>query len=172
MINEAINTIVEYFNQYGADIIYGGIDGIITTFSIVAGSAGGDLARNVVLILGISNVLSDGYSMGISRYISAQTEIKQGILENKNALLSGFITFLSFVLIGLIPILPFLTRMATKHARFLSLGLALITFFLIGNMKGVLIKENMLYYGGQTLLIGFTAALISYYVGKVVGSAH
>ena len=172
MIDEAISTIVEYLDQYGADIIYGGIDGIITTFSIVAGSAGGDLARKVVVILGISNVLSDGYSMGISRYISAQTEIKQGILQNKNALVSGFVTFLSFVLIGLVPILPFLTKLATKYARVLSLGLALITFFFIGTMKGVLIKENMLYYGGQTLLIGFTAALISYYVGKAVGSGH
>ena len=39
--------------QYLAEFVYGGIDGIITTFSIVAGSEGGNLLRNVIIILGI-----------------------------------------------------------------------------------------------------------------------
>lgn len=166
------DTFLSYINLYGSDVIYGGIDGIITTFSIVAGSIGGDLARNVVLILGISNVVSDGYSMGISSYISTQTELKQGLIKEKNALVSGIITFLSFILIGVIPILPFLTKIATKNARLISLVLAFMTFFIIGNMKGLLVKENMLYYGLQTLLIGSTAAVISYSIGKLIGDMN
>ena len=81
-------------DQYLSEFVYGGIDGIITTFSIVAGSTGGDLLKNVIIILGISNVLSDGYSMGISRYISSKTEIKQGLLKNKTSFISGLVTFL------------------------------------------------------------------------------
>jgi len=45
-----------------------------TTFSVVAGSAGGNLGSNVVLILGFSNLISDGLSMGLGDYISSQAE--------------------------------------------------------------------------------------------------
>ena len=39
-------------------IVYGGLDGIVTTFAIVAGASGGSLSPQVVLILGISNVIA------------------------------------------------------------------------------------------------------------------
>lgn len=45
-------------------IIFGGLDGILTSFAIVAGSAGGNLAPSVVLILGFSNIFADALSMG------------------------------------------------------------------------------------------------------------
>jgi hypothetical protein len=45
------------------DYIYGGLDGIITTFAIVSGVAGANLSSSVVLILGFANLLADGLSM-------------------------------------------------------------------------------------------------------------
>ncbi len=39
-------------------IVYGGMDGIITTFAVVAGASGGSLGADVVLILGLSNVFA------------------------------------------------------------------------------------------------------------------
>ena len=41
-------------------IVFGGLDGIITTFSVVAGASGGSLSVGVILILGFSNLFSDG----------------------------------------------------------------------------------------------------------------
>lgn len=40
-------------------IIFGGLDGILTSFAIVAGSAGGGLSPTVVLVLGFSNIFAD-----------------------------------------------------------------------------------------------------------------
>lgn len=40
-------------------IIFGGLDGILTSFAIVAGSAGGGLSPEVVLVLGFSNIFAD-----------------------------------------------------------------------------------------------------------------
>lgn len=163
-----------------SDFIYGGIDGIITTFSIVAGSAGGELLRNVILILGISNAVSDGFSMGISRYVSSETEIQQGILKNKSPLLSGLITFVSFVTIGLIPLIPFILRLGykkqspkiekahTERMKKWSLGLALITFTVIGGLKGYVLGKSIIYYSIQVLLLGISASAISYSIGKVI----
>lgn len=160
-------------DAYLSEFIYGSIDGIITTFSIIAGSAGGGLARNVILILGLSNVLSDGYSMGVSRYLSAIAEQQQGLITNvKPPWLSGLITFFSFVGVGLVPILPFMTRLARETANRVSLGMALLSFLSIGLIKGVVIPSvHPLQSSMQSLFVGISAALISYGVGKYVGEA-
>ena len=43
--------------EYVKSIIYGGLDGIITTFAIVAGIAGADLSTEVILVLGFGMLL-------------------------------------------------------------------------------------------------------------------
>lgn len=55
-------------------IIFGGLDGILTSFAIVSGSAGGQLGTGVVLILGFSNILADALSMGVGEFLSSKAE--------------------------------------------------------------------------------------------------
>ena len=55
-------------------IIYGGLDGIITTFAVVAGVAGASLQPAIVLILGFANLIADGISMAIGDYLSTRAE--------------------------------------------------------------------------------------------------
>lgn len=61
-------------SNYLRDWIYGGIDGAVTTFAIVAGVAGADLAVTVVLVLGFANLLADGFAMAASNYIGTKAE--------------------------------------------------------------------------------------------------
>src|SRR4030067_3226861 len=51
-------------DQYIGNMVYGGLDGILTTFAVVSGVAGAQLGAQVILILGIGNLLADGVSMG------------------------------------------------------------------------------------------------------------
>ncbi|MCX2723226.1 VIT1/CCC1 transporter family protein [Roseibium salinum] len=60
--------------SYLKDWIYGGIDGAVTTFAIVAGSTGADLSAKVILILGIANLLADGFSMAAANYSGSKSE--------------------------------------------------------------------------------------------------
>jgi len=60
--------------QYLKSAIYGGMDGIITTFAVVAGVAGASLNAGVVLILGFANLIADGLSMAIGDYVSTKSE--------------------------------------------------------------------------------------------------
>ncbi len=53
-----------------SDAVLGGIDGCVTTFAIVAGVVGAGLPSEIAVILGIANLLADGFSMGISNYES------------------------------------------------------------------------------------------------------
>jgi len=61
--------------SYVRDFVYGGIDGTITTFAIVAGVVGASLSTNVVLILGVANLLADGFSMAASNYSGTKTAL-------------------------------------------------------------------------------------------------
>ena len=61
--------------NYLRDWVYGGIDGSITTFAIVAGVVGAGLASNIILILGLANLLADGFSMAASNYTGTKTEV-------------------------------------------------------------------------------------------------
>lgn len=55
-------------------MIFGGLDGILTSFAIVAGAAGGNLSSSVVLILGFSNIFADALSMGVGEFLSSKAE--------------------------------------------------------------------------------------------------
>ncbi|WP_417767316.1 VIT1/CCC1 transporter family protein [Stappia sp.] len=60
--------------SYLRDWIYGGIDGAVTTFAIVAGSIGANLSARVILILGIANLVADGFSMAAANYSGTKAE--------------------------------------------------------------------------------------------------
>ena len=61
--------------EFLKSLVYGGLDGIITTFSIMMASLGANLTYKTVLILGISNMFSDGISMGLGDYMSSKAEM-------------------------------------------------------------------------------------------------
>ena len=51
--------------RYLPEFVYGGIDGAVTTFAVVAGVIGASLSPAIVLILGFANLFADGFSMDI-----------------------------------------------------------------------------------------------------------
>ena len=59
---------------YVGDGILGGVDGIVTTFAVVAGAVGGGFGGEVVVVLGIAKLLADGFSMGVSNYLQTKSE--------------------------------------------------------------------------------------------------
>lgn len=56
------------------DVVYGAIDGAVTTFAIVAGVAGAGLSPLVIVALGLANVLADGFSMAAGNYAATKAE--------------------------------------------------------------------------------------------------
>lgn len=57
------------------DMIYGGIDGAVTTFAIVAGVQGAGLSPHIIVALGLANILADGFSMAASNYSGTKAEL-------------------------------------------------------------------------------------------------
>lgn len=206
------------------DAIYGGIDGSVTTFAIVAGVAGAGLSPFVIVALGLANVLADGFSMAAGNYSGTKAELDNARrlrqveedhlrrfpegerLELKEILrakgLSGatleaateeisrnrerwiammmegeygvgalephplraaLVTFAAFLVAGMIPLLPFI--FALPQAFALSAVLTFGIFFGIGAAKSHWSLAKWWASGGETLLIGGTAASIAYVVG-------
>eukprot|EP01111_Echinosteliopsis_oligospora_P013506 TRINITY_DN4853_c0_g1_i1.p1 TRINITY_DN4853_c0_g1~~TRINITY_DN4853_c0_g1_i1.p1 ORF type:complete len:288 (-),score=81.54 TRINITY_DN4853_c0_g1_i1:14-877(-) len=62
--------------EYIKDFVYGGLDGIITTFGCVSGVAGANLSCGVALVLGLANLIADGLSMAVGNYLGTKSEIE------------------------------------------------------------------------------------------------
>src|SRR5919108_821226 len=99
--------------HYVRELIYGANDGIITTFAVVAGVAGGGLSLRVVLIIGAANLFADGLSMAVGNYLSIRSH--ESVLEAQDLpeeeafpFRHAGATFLAFVSAGTVPLLPYM----------------------------------------------------------------
>lgn len=155
--------------QYIGEIVYGANDGIITTFAVVAGAAGAGLSTAIIIMLGIANLLADGFSMGASSYLAKRSEQDRDALQDKNNPLTGaWITFGSFVVAGTLPLLPFLVLGAESNVFFISAVSAGVAFFLVGSARALVIPKHPLVAGMEMLVVGAVASGIAYGIGGFV----
>lgn len=59
-------------SKYLEDFIYGGMDGSVTTFAVVAGVQGASLASGIVVVLGLANLIADGFAMAVGNFWSTR----------------------------------------------------------------------------------------------------
>tara|TARA_Y100000310_G_scaffold39747_2_gene37274 strand:- start:2021 stop:2575 length:555 start_codon:yes stop_codon:yes gene_type:complete len=160
--------------------VYGGLDGIITTFAIVAGVAGASLEASIVLILGFANLIADGFSMAASDYLSTKSENRYYHTKKLHHLetphsptKSGLTTFISFIIFGFIPLFTYVfifISKATFNPFPIAIILTAIALFILGTVKCKLTKKNWLTSGIETLFIGGIAATAAYLVGYFIST--
>src|SRR6187431_1302384 len=104
---------LEIARHYVRELMYGANDGIITTFAVVAGVAGGGLPLRVVLIIGAANLIADGLSMAAGNYLSIRSH--ESVLEAQNLpeeeaspVRHAVATFLAFLAAGTVPLAPYM----------------------------------------------------------------
>ena len=148
-----------------SEFIYGGMDGVITTVAIISGIMGANIAPKYALVLGLASLFADGFSMGISRYNSI-VDIEKATVS---PFISGFTTFVSFIIIGSIPLLPFMFLPLQNEKSIQKWIIISSTFalLLIGIIKGIythsLFKSVM-----EVLLIGIVGVFVSFHVARFV----
>ena len=149
-----------------SEFVYGGMDGVLTTVAIIAGILGADISTKYALILGLANILADGFSMGISRYNSlVDIESGNSELSRTSPLLSGLATFVFFVMMGPIPLFPFLINVEKENIGKWLMFSSFTAFLLIGSIKG-LYSKNMMKSIFEVVVIGSIGASISYFVSS------
>lgn len=160
----------KWLEYYIGDIVYGANDGIVTTFAVVAASAGAGMSAPIIIILGIANLVADGFSMGASKYLSLKSEqsVERAGTSGRSPLNDGFATFISFVIVGSLPLVPFLIPAAATDAFMISAIATGITFFVVGAARSLVINKNPITAGFEMLLVGGTASAIAYVLGSYV----
>lgn len=223
--------------EYLKQLVYGGNDGIVTTFAIVAGFAGAQtdgvaqIGALAVLVFGLANLFADGVSMGLGEFLSLRSQhdlyrarrnselraiatdpeqertelfeiLRQRGLpageadtaaaflsrhpelmadlmmtyefgmhspDEENPFLSGASTFLSFLLFGAVPLIPYFLLPAEPRTFTLSIaatGLALVS---LGLLRWNATGERLLRSVGETVLVGAICAVVAFAVGRIVG---
>lgn len=217
---------------YLSQFIYGGIDGGVTTFAVIAGAVGAGFDVKVIIILGIANLIADGFSMSVGSYLSSKSEqekhekykkmehwgvdnipesereeireiyrskglegellenVVQAITADKETWVNvmmkdehnmvmdqetprkkAIATFLSFLLIGFIPLASFLSGIDINQAFIMSCLLTSLSFTLIGFLKASINHTSIIKGIGETLLLGTTAAGLAYFAGSFLEKA-
>lgn len=160
--------------------VFGANDGIVTTFAVVAGVAGAHLSAQVVLIMGIANMVADGLAMGLGDYLGERSE-RQMRNEKKNQISdgvwhTGLVTFIAFVLAGSLPLMPYFARsvgmpIAESWQFPLSILMTGVTLFAVGAIRTVFTGCKLLRGGLEMLGVGAIAAIVAYLLGGLVERA-
>jgi vacuolar iron transporter family protein len=178
------------FEEFLGEFVYGAIDGTVTTFAVVAAAAGAGLNSTVVIILGIANLIGDGFSMGASSYLAAKSErdlkirnsreesdVAHDHTHGETPLTDGLITFGAFVVVGFIPVLAYVAdaiihfNVSNETLFIMSTILTALTFIAVGLLKAHVTKTSSFRAAIETFLLGAIAAGLAYGLGDLLGRA-
>lgn len=220
--------------QYIGEFVYGGIDGAITTFAVVAGAEGASLGISVVVILGLANLIADGFSMSVGNFFSTKAErdnfekhrqveyweienlrekeveeireiykakgfkgklleqVVEVITANKDVWVDTMmkeelemvkgdkapyktagVTFISFIAVGMVPLLSYLfigedISKVNSQLFLYSCILTGLALSIVGALKSYVTEKNILTGILETISLGGIAAFLAYYVGDVL----
>ena len=162
-------------DRYLPNLVYGANDGIITTFAVVAGVAGAQLSTRAVIILGISNLLADGFSMGASNFLSIRSaRALEPPNDNRAAptpFRQGTATFVAFIVAGALPLASYIVPM--PGSRFaLSVFFTLMTLLLVGGARSWVTHGGWWRNALEMLSVGAVAATVAFLVGRFLASLN
>jgi VIT1/CCC1 family predicted Fe2+/Mn2+ transporter len=167
--------VLQIARHYVRELIYGANDGIITTFAVVAGVAGGGLSLRVVLIIGAANLFADGLSMAVGNYLSIRShesvlETQELPEEEANPIRHAGATFLAFVGAGAIPLLPYMFPMLPVDRFASSMALTLLAMFGVGASRALIANLRWWKAGCEMLGLGAVVAALAYGSGAIVAA--
>ena len=159
--------------NYLPSIVYGGSDGAVSYFSLMAGAYGAGLPIKMLIAIGISNIFADAFSMASADYLSEDSR-SEG--ERDQAFRSATVTFFSFLTVGLFPLLPSLyaynNGQAETHVSLfifiLSTTLTILAFSFIGYLRGKILLRSKWRTIMQSIMICSISAAVAYYIGEMV----
>jgi VIT1/CCC1 family predicted Fe2+/Mn2+ transporter len=164
-------------------VVFGGMDGILTTFALLAAVAGSrHTSTSLTLVIGISTVLADALSMGAGEYLSSKAEAQmEGGAAKANEpgpLEKGLAMFLAFTAFGSMPLLGFIVAAAltslagneVQPAKYFLLSIVItgVTLFALGCIKAQFVDDKWWKSGLEVSGIGGAAACVAYFTARVV----
>lgn len=164
------NKIVAYINEdYLRSVMFGLQDGLVSTTGVVVGISTGVESKAIIILASLVAVSVEASSMAAGQYSSEKAVHqmdKKG--KHKDSLIVGaLIMFLSYLLAGIIPIIPMIL-FKPSEARLYSIIFAFLGLFAVGFIKGRIVNHNPLRSATELLIIGSIATAIGLIVGQIL----
>ena len=159
--------------HYIRDLVYGANDGIITTFAVVAGVAGGSLSTIAVLIVGAANLAADGVAMGVGNLLAIRSHesalAAAGRPEEETyPWKHGLATLVAFVVAGAVPLVPYIVTVSDDVRLPASALLTMASLFGVGAARATVTLDRWWRAGLEMLLLGGVIALAAYGAAAIV----
>ena len=162
-----------FARHYLRDFVYGANDGIITTFAVVAGVAGGNLTASVVLIVGAANLAADGVSMGVGNMLAIRAHesarAAQDLPEEEAyPWKHGLATLGAFVVAGVVPLMSYVLPLPSEQRLGWSTVLTMAALFAVGAGRAVVTVDTWWRSGLETLALGAIVAAAAFGAGSLI----
>lgn len=164
--------------KYIKPAVLGASDGIVTTFAVVAGVVGAGFATEVIIVLGIANMVADGISMALGDYLGERSLYRLEQHEGKSSEAcclwkTSLATFIAFIVAGGLPLLPYFLMLVgfpilESHQFVMSIISTLTAMFFVGSLRTYVIKGSWWKNGLEMLLVGSIAATAAYTLGSYI----
>lgn len=224
------------FSKNLKEIVYGGTDGIITTFAVVAGFTGAQSGQNIaflstsaIILFGFANLFADATSMSFGDFLAVkadkdayehekekkikelihlpkheirythlilkqkgfseeesqkltdlyvknkaywadfllQENVKMVDPENIKPAYSALITFISFIVFGIIPVLPFVYS-TSQNQFYISTFFTFVALIILGLIRYAITNRSLIKSVGEILFLGGISSIIAYIVGSFI----
>jgi len=157
----------EVHEDYLRSIVFGFQDALVSTTGVIVGVATGTGSRDVVILAGIVTILVESLSMGIGQYMSEKAvhQMDKTGKHTDNLHVGGFLMFFSYLLGGLVPLLPMIFFDITT-ATAITILASLAGLFVLGYLKAKLVDVNPLKSAVEILILGGVTTAIGIIVGN------
>eukprot|EP00900_Chrysochromulina_parva_P008722 jgi/Chrpa1/17851/Chrysochromulina_OHIO_Genome00025690-RA len=162
--------------------VFGGMDGILTTFALLAAAEGSQhSSSSLTLVIGLSTVLADALSMAAGEYLSAKAEddISGASADEPPPLEKAIAMFVAFTSFGCMPLMAYIVSALIAHhsgiaadprASFLlSTGISGLSLFALGAIKSRFGDTgDWLKSGLEVTGVGGCAATVAFFTAKLI----
>lgn len=160
-----------FLKKYLPAFVYGGSDGAVSYFTLMAGAYGAGLSIRMLIAIGVSNVIADAFSMATADYLSEDSKVGA---SKKEELKSAIVTFIAFAILGCFPLAPSVYAYYTLEPNstlplsmfLLSTFLTMIGFTYIGYLRGKILRRNIVNTIIQSIVICSVSASVAYFIGE------
>jgi VIT1/CCC1 family predicted Fe2+/Mn2+ transporter len=159
------------FGHYLRDMVYGALDGVITTLAVVSGASGAQLEPRVGLILGLANLTADGLSIGASSYLGLRSELEQTgrSMRDEKPWRHGLATSAAFVAVGAAPLFAYAIPPPEGTGTFhVAAVLAAITLAVVGALRARYVRKAAWKSAAEMIAMGAAASGAAYVIGAAV----
>ena len=91
--------------------------------------------------------------------------------QSGQELKSAAVTFLSFIMAGAVPLVPYVLWNGSQFTFFIAIAFTALALFSVGALRVIFTSRNAFQAGFEMLFVGGIAAIIAYFVGFLLRMA-